>query len=668
METATPCKHYRVVREICDTESKYVRNLNTLNEVYYRPLQVQKSKMLDDGLIAVFFSNVSQILALNTKFATDLSRRLSAWHMPNQPASVEPLGDIFIKYAPLFELYCEYAGSFDDVAARIRNHENTNPSLCKFLNTCAADARCEGRTLQAFLIMPIQRVPRYPLLLRELLRTLPADHKSRDSVAAALARAERAARRIEREMRERTEVDKLLALQQKFDSALVLARPGRRLLASSALRRRGHRSEKAAIFFLFTDLLVYAEEAGGRFIPRGEFALHRCRADAPPAERDPTAPRTIQFRSPEYSFEMVFPDSAERSEWLSMLQSAVQSSRLYLQYTEITPRNSLVSNKSSTTSSKSETQGQTLPSSADGCTSITVTAAKPSKERKKSSGLKPTQINPSLLSSAQNPRRESKKGSGAKRKKRTKDAKRGSKSLDGRRGHRIELPPFEAFAPVWSPNTEQCERCSTYFGILGSRHHCRRCGRCVCGKCSTHRVDLTCSRFPGRDPSPAPDGLRAAVSETGGASRPAPSGPDEEGVRVCDTCFKEHKIAGRLPASPKFGAPDAPDLHTPSIARRRSLRKVRMGKRAFLTREKCRTKMEHWEELMTASLFYFLFHYLSPCQVGCSPPWMQEKAYRHGTKGGNQTSKQLLTGLQKAIGDSSLPWRSKKRRERTCYF
>lgn len=42
-------------------------------------------------------------------------------------------------------------------------------------------------------------------------------------------------------------------------------------------------------------------------------------------------------------------------------------------------------------------------------------------------------------------------------------------------------------APVWIPdsNAEKCMICGTKFTVVNRRHHCRRCGKVVCGKCSS---------------------------------------------------------------------------------------------------------------------------------------------------------------------------------------
>jgi len=468
------CRHYLIVREFCDTENSYVEDLRLLDEVFYKPLMLQKSKMLDDGLIAVFFSLVSQILALNTKFAEELSQRLNAWDGQNTSlsAKTEPLGQIFQKYVPLLDLYCEYAGSFYDVSARIGEYESSDEKLRSFLTAASLDTRCKGRTLQSFLITPIQRVPRYPLLLRELLKALADGHKSRKEVESALAMADRAARTIEVAMSERLEIDKLIRLQHKFDkdSCLVLAKPGRRLVVSDSVRRRGHRSERQYTFFLFSDLLIYADDSGGRFVSKAEFALHRCRADPAPLDRDPRAAYTLQFRSPEYSFEMMFPSKKEMKLWLSSLQRCIAASR-----SALPPPTSAASTSDTPASPKSKL--------------LTETAEKTRAKEEES------------------------------------DVKQGNNlDDDNMLNSYVALPPKSEFAPIWSPNTPSCERCNKAFGFLfgSGRHHCRKCGRCVCASCSKKRASATiqartriaASHSPSRSPGGPRGGARHIQSSS----------------------------------------------------------------------------------------------------------------------------------------------------------
>jgi len=44
----------------------------------------------------------------------------------------------------------------------------------------------------------------------------------------------------------------------------------------------------------------------------------------------------------------------------------------------------------------------------------------------------------------------------------------------------------------WEPDTDTCSLCQAVFGLsqLKSRHHCRSCGKCICGACSSNFAKL----------------------------------------------------------------------------------------------------------------------------------------------------------------------------------
>ena len=47
-------------------------------------------------------------------------------------------------------------------------------------------------------------------------------------------------------------------------------------------------------------------------------------------------------------------------------------------------------------------------------------------------------------------------------------------------------------APVWVADDEStvCLLCRATFTLVRRRHHCRKCGKLVCGKCSSRTLDL----------------------------------------------------------------------------------------------------------------------------------------------------------------------------------
>eukprot|EP00656_Telonema_subtile_P023682 TRINITY_DN2523_c0_g1_i7.p1 TRINITY_DN2523_c0_g1~~TRINITY_DN2523_c0_g1_i7.p1 ORF type:complete len:229 (+),score=49.75 TRINITY_DN2523_c0_g1_i7:83-769(+) len=84
---------------------------------------------------------------------------------------------------------------------------------------------------------------------------------------------------------------------------------------------------------------------------------------------------------------------------------------------------------------------------------------------------------------------------------------------------------------VWveDDDVSECTRCSTGFGMFNRKHHCRRCGKVFCDKCSKNRTKL-----------------------------PPEDGYGDEKVRVCQPCFEI--VTGKRKALPvSSGTPGEAD-------------------------------------------------------------------------------------------------------------
>nr|XP_045624690.1 pleckstrin homology domain-containing family F member 2-like isoform X19 [Procambarus clarkii] len=117
----------------------------------------------------------------------------------------------------------------------------------------------------------------------------------------------------------------------------------------------------------------------------------------------------------------------------------------------------------------------------------------------------------------------------------------------------------EKHAAVWVPDSETqvCMHCKkTQFTLINRRHHCRKCGKVVCGPCSSKKVILTHqSNKPLRVCLTCHDEMSSAQSQTGN-STPVNSnlkdsvsgGKHEEDLKnpVCDISHEDPKksIAG----------------------------------------------------------------------------------------------------------------------------
>ncbi|KAH8822630.1 hypothetical protein DL96DRAFT_1618534 [Flagelloscypha sp. PMI_526] len=91
--------------------------------------------------------------------------------------------------------------------------------------------------------------------------------------------------------------------------------------------------------------------------------------------------------------------------------------------------------------------------------------------------------------------------------------------------------------PIWIPDsrTSECMRCGRSFGWRRRRHHCRLCGRCVCGSCSERTFYLSDGGKNKEKPSRACDACYEAVFPI------VPTSPTSD-----DASFSEERNQGTI--------------------------------------------------------------------------------------------------------------------------
>lgn len=154
------------LREILSSEQKYVDSLQLAVDEYQRPMVRlasggrQGARLVHRSDVSDIFSTLEIIVELNRGLLQDLKERLALW------PSVQRFGDLFLRMGPILRLYSGYIRNFD-VAQRVLLEKRQNSGFVEFLEECEKKA---GQPLDSFLIMPIQRLPRYQMLMNGLLK------------------------------------------------------------------------------------------------------------------------------------------------------------------------------------------------------------------------------------------------------------------------------------------------------------------------------------------------------------------------------------------------------------------------------------------------------------------------------------------------------------------
>jgi hypothetical protein len=244
-----------VCQEILASEKSYVESLATMVEVYMTPMaqgvpgQVEKCDPLD---VQTVFGDVEQILTINRELLTSLEERMKTFSVDTV------IGDLFVKLCPFFKLYSAYSSGFERATKKLEQMRAASPALAAWLDAQGSGPRCRGLSLPSFLIMPVQRVPRYLLLLGDLEKNTWAHHADSKTLAKALAELRVTAAHINESVRRQESAARMAEIHGRvFDFDGDLIQPTRVYQSELALRivkRNGHRKERVAV--LFNDLLL----------------------------------------------------------------------------------------------------------------------------------------------------------------------------------------------------------------------------------------------------------------------------------------------------------------------------------------------------------------------------------------------------------------------------
>lgn len=261
------------------------------------------SPVLSRKAISDIFSNFADILHLNSELLTRLDDRLSgrsreapnsrpvsmvspdspdaaqgaASHRPWDPR-LDLIGDLLAPMAPFLKMYSFYVKNFSSALNRIETERKTNETFARFLRETerltwmTTDGSRPGGFgfglgLQAHLLTIVQRIPRYKLLVGELVKCTPTIHKDYVDLCRAYQVIEQVAESINDNIRQHEMILAMLNIQRMLVGLNVpLVVPGRALLQRATMLKAGRKDIHPREFFLFTDCIIYAAPVAGPMV------------------------------------------------------------------------------------------------------------------------------------------------------------------------------------------------------------------------------------------------------------------------------------------------------------------------------------------------------------------------------------------------------------------
>ncbi|KAJ1658602.1 hypothetical protein IWQ61_002178 [Dispira simplex] len=217
-------KRASVIQELIHTERSYVQKLQALITVYAVPLRSAsrsgKSQLIPTYMSNAIFTNIEQVLATNQALLSDLEKlehEIDVWeraqHMGGKlerpDDAVSPTGSTYsgdhnsggaswaehlsvgglcLRHINNFDVYKRYINGYKHALECSSQLEKKNEAYRHFLMRGRDHPSCQKLGLSDLLIEPVQRIPRYTLLLTDLLKNTPVHHPDSRDLQRALDR------------------------------------------------------------------------------------------------------------------------------------------------------------------------------------------------------------------------------------------------------------------------------------------------------------------------------------------------------------------------------------------------------------------------------------------------------------------------------------------------
>ena len=250
----------QVAREIAKTERSYVMALQTLVEQYLKPLR--DGGIVPDADLRTIFGQVEVMVGFGEALLEQFETVVGHWD-----STTSMLGPIFLEFAAYLKVYVPFINGFNDALDAVGRLEKSSKEFATVLEEQREVA--DGLGLADLLIQPIQRVPRYRLLLEELLKHTPEEHADYTQCVGALDQIKHVATELNEA--KRTAELKLNTMERLRQlNAVDLMEPHRSIVKDGLLdcelplpgqgfaESAAELSAKSSHIFLFSDILIHA--------------------------------------------------------------------------------------------------------------------------------------------------------------------------------------------------------------------------------------------------------------------------------------------------------------------------------------------------------------------------------------------------------------------------
>ncbi|XP_077399500.1 FYVE, RhoGEF and PH domain-containing protein 4-like [Vanacampus margaritifer] len=321
-EEKTEQKLFKIVSELLHTERAYVARLHLLDQVFCMRLTDEAGHgSFPADVVRNIFSNISSIYSFHSQFLLpDLEVCIGRWH------ECPGLGNVLLQHAPFLRMYADYVSNFDQAMELSRIWTERSSAFRNIIQDIQRQGVCASLTLQHHMLEPVQRIPRYEMLLRDYVKNVPPSHPDYEFAQQSLQTISMAANHSNSAIHKAESIKRLLEIYEMVGEEEVV-NPTNEFLREGRLLKLAARNMSAMErhLFLFNNFLLCCTP---KFSLAGQRFTVRCRIGVDGMQVQQTTnedhPYTFQVSGKEKTLELQASSEQDRDEWIKVVRDAIE--------------------------------------------------------------------------------------------------------------------------------------------------------------------------------------------------------------------------------------------------------------------------------------------------------------------------------------------------------
>lgn len=203
------------------------------------------------------FGNLVGIRDFSKKFSNQLNSTID----PNNPYN--KFAHVFLDYAEEFKIFYPYAANYAQSEKLIESLLKTRNRFKSFIDSIEFTPALKQADIFSFLIKPVQRLTKYPILLKDLVKHTDKQHPDFQDIQTALALTIRLNEENHQSIKQYIKNMKLAELQELYGEELKIRiyHPERKFIAEETVQLAEEDNNSQLLkLYIMSDLVIYAEQ------------------------------------------------------------------------------------------------------------------------------------------------------------------------------------------------------------------------------------------------------------------------------------------------------------------------------------------------------------------------------------------------------------------------